>query len=929
MDTVDTQVKRYFRTQFHLAAPLSPGRFEAVLAKRIGSPARRKPILDAWKAYLEAEGGDLEVVRSFYSAVLSHPRERLEALVYAMHLPFVEFYVRVLPQLLPAEGRVLEVGAFTGALVSLLREARPELEWHALEGVAQAVELGQARTGGGVQWHQGWFPDQQGLPSMDAVLLLSCMPEGYLGDLPETLEEAEYLQRFDLLQRLQGLEGLLKPGGLLAYGHGPFLGKNPQAVQHALRQLGFDQVQMVGEGDYTLVTARMPVALLQPGPAQALPTAHAPNPGRPLSLPSVEEIWALLEEGAYAEVLRRLPEGTTGELAYLRGRALLALSRFAEADAALALAHHPEAENLRVLCWAELEDYQRALPRLEELSSRGGRYKLALGKVYLGLGRLSEALRQLYECGLPEADIYLKTTLERIEERVQRLCREGDWSEASRRVEFVEDLSPELLTRGLLRLGLQAALQQGLWGRAARYAQHLYVLGESHGALGLALAGLKVRGPEVLDKVPLADLKGVEPYLTDAVARAEDATALLALGLLRHREGRHTEAVRYLERAVRASRGEAAGLAYHLLALSKRALGLPVLEVLGDHKRAHAHRAYPVTQLFELALEAKEAGEPVLAREFLGRVREAGLQPFSQIEPVLKLVEELEGPWEAFRMLSQSLEGTAEPPLEHLELAYRLSRSFSQSREAETVRGQYLAALYNAGQALGAEGLLLSELARNPEALEVLYDLAEHYERTGAYQKAAQTWRKALEIAYYWEKDLQLSREILRNLLFLNPTDPDLQLYLEELKATSRALATLEGSPDTLAGTTPEGLMREGLPRFHGEYLIVVGGHTQLRSRLTPVLQNQGLELDWFDSDSYAAGREVIRRIQSRLERAHGLMIISSYVGHDLSEPVRLEAENLGVPVYITPGRARGITGFLRAVAEFAPQMFRRALKGG
>jgi len=350
VDTVDTQVKRYFRTQFHLAAPLSPGRFEAVLAKRIGSPARRKPILDAWKAYLEAEGGDLEVVRSFYSAVLSHPRERLEALVYAMHLPFIEFYVRVLPQLLPAEGRVLEVGAFTGALVSLLREARPELEWHALEGVAQAVELGQARTGGGVQWHQGWFPDQQGLPSMDVVLLLSCMPEGYLRDLSETLEEAEYLQRFDLLQRLRGLEGLLKPGGLLAYGHGPFLGKNPQAVQQALRQLGFDQVQVVGEGDYALVTARMPVALLQPGPAQTLPIDHAPNPGEPLSLPSSEEIWALLEEGAYAEVLRRLPEGTTGELAYLRGRALLALSRFAEADAALALAHHPEAENLRVLC---------------------------------------------------------------------------------------------------------------------------------------------------------------------------------------------------------------------------------------------------------------------------------------------------------------------------------------------------------------------------------------------------------------------------------------------------------------------------------------------------------------------------------------------------------------------------------------------------
>ncbi len=928
---MDTRVKRYFRSQFHLEAPLAPGRFESELAKRIGSPSRRRPILNAWKAYLEADGGNLEAVRSFYATLLGYPRERLEALVYAMHLPFIEFYVQALPPYLPAEGRVLEVGAFTGALVKLLQEARPELEWHALEGVPQALTLGEARTGDAVQWHEGWFPMQRDLPPMDAVLLLSCLPEGYLGGLPATLEEPAYFQHFDLFKRLQGLEGLLKPGGTLVYAHGPFLGKNPQAATSALQQLGFGDVQQVGEGEYTLITARMPEVLRPPRPP--VPQVQPPDPV-PARLgvdppPAASEIWALLEEGAYAEVLARVSADMGGELAYLRGRALWALSRFAEADEALALAARPEAEDLRVLCWAELEDYRRALPRLEELASRGGRFKLALGKVYLGLGRLSEALRQLYECGLPEAEVYLQGALERTEERAQRRSREGDWSEASRLVEFVEDLSPTLLTRALLRLGLQAALQQGLWGRAARYAQQLYVLGESQGALGLALANLKVRGPEALDGVPLGDLKEAEPYLTDAVARAEDPTALLALGMLRHREGRHPEAVRYLERAARESKGEPAAMAYHLLAISKRSLGYPLPEILGDHKRAHAHRAYPVPMLHRLAEESLQADEPVLAREFLGRVREAELQHFSDIEPVLKLVENLEGPWEAFRMLVQWLERTLEPPLEHLERAYRLSRTFSQSSEAETVRGQYLAALYSAGQALGAEGLLLSELARNPEALEVLYDLAEHYERTGAYQKATQTWRKALEVAYYWDKDLELSREILRNLLFLNPNDPELRLYLEELKATSKALSRLDGVPDALASATPEGLMREGLPRFHGEYLIVVGGHTQLRSRMVPLLEAQGLKLDWFDSDGHTAGREIIRRIQSRLERAHGLMIISSYVGHDLSEPVRLEAENLGVPVYITPGRARGITGFLRAVAEFAPQVFKQALKRG
>lgn len=929
---VETDVRRYLRHEFHVEGPLSPGKFESELAKRIGSPSRRRPILQAWKRYLA--GGGVEAVRSFYAELLAHPRERLEGMVYAMHLPFLEFYAERVPPLLeqPGVGRVLEVGAFTGALLGLLAQARPELEWHALEGVDEAVRLGQERLPG-VQWHRGWFGEAAlDLPQMDAVLLLSVLPEGYLGDLPGRLEAEAFDRQFRFSARLESLQGVLRPGGLLVYGHGPFLGKNPEGVGEILERLGFGEVQQLGEGEYCLLTGHMPERLARAGQDETgAPIALLTEATQAQSAQATpEELWRLLEAEDYAEVLRRSAEDSRGEVAYLRGRALFALSRFAEAESVLAGADRPEAEDLRAFCWVELEDYRRALPRLEVSASRGGRYRFYLGRVYLGLGRLADALRQLFEAGIPEAELYLKIALERMEERAVRLSREGDWSEASRRVEFVEDLSPRLLSRGMLRLGLQASLSQGLWARAQRYAQRLYDLGEAAGALGLALVGLRVRGPEGLESVPLAELKEAEPYLTDAVARAEEPTALLALGLLRHREGRHLEALRYLEAAAREGQGEARGFAYHLLAQSKEALGYPMTEVLGDHKRAHAHRAYGAEELFALAQQAFEQGETVLAREFLARVRDGGLEHFrGDPSAVLRLVETLEGPWEAFRLLARSLERTLDPPLELLELAYRLSRSFSQSEEAQNVRGRYLAALYDAGQQMGAEALLLAELARNPEALEVLYDLAEHYERTGAYKKAAEQWRKALEVAYYWEKDLELSREILRNLLFLNPTDPELQLYLEELKATSKAVAKLDGVPDALAGVTPEGLLKEGLPRFHGEYLLVVGGHTQLRSRMVPFLEAQGLKVDWFDSDANSAGREVIRRIHSRLERAHGMMIISSYVGHDLSEPVRLEAESLGVPVYLTPGRARGVTGFLRALAEFAPQLFKRALRGG
>ena len=127
------ELRLFLKERFGVQGPLSPGRFEAELAKRLGSPARRAPLLKAWRAYL-AQGGR-EAVRSFYREVLKVPKG--EALVYGMHLPHLEFYAKELPP--RVEGRVLEVGAFTGALVGFLQRKRPDLEWHALDGVEEAV----------------------------------------------------------------------------------------------------------------------------------------------------------------------------------------------------------------------------------------------------------------------------------------------------------------------------------------------------------------------------------------------------------------------------------------------------------------------------------------------------------------------------------------------------------------------------------------------------------------------------------------------------------------------------------------------------------------------------------------------------------------------------------------------------------------------
>lgn len=102
------ELKIYLKERFGVLGPVSPGRFEAELAKRLGSPAKREPLLKAWRAYLA--GGGREAVRSFYREVLRVPKG--EALVYGMHLPFLEFYAREVPSRL--EGRVWRWGLSPG-----------------------------------------------------------------------------------------------------------------------------------------------------------------------------------------------------------------------------------------------------------------------------------------------------------------------------------------------------------------------------------------------------------------------------------------------------------------------------------------------------------------------------------------------------------------------------------------------------------------------------------------------------------------------------------------------------------------------------------------------------------------------------------------------------------------------------------------------
>lgn len=920
-------MKRFLKPWMALEA-LSPGRFEAELAKRIGSPSRRAPLLKAWKEYLA--GGGTVAVEAFYTSLVANPRERLEALVYSMHLPFSDFYAAALVRQLPPNAKVLEVGAFTGGLAAMLAHLRPDLKVHALEGVRAALDLGQERFPM-LHWHQGWFGhDPLSLPTYDAVLLLSVLPEGYLGAIPSTLDPAAFDQQFRLKERLRFLEGVLVPGGTLVYGHGPFLGKNLAAVEHTLANLGFAEIRTQQEGgDFSLVWAQMPTELTA-HPTPLLPVFPALQHSPQGVVASLAEVWALLEQRDFAEVLRQVPPQTTGRLAYLRGRALMALSRFDEAEESLARAGREEAEDLRVLCWVEQGDHARALIRLESLAARGGVYRLSLGRAYLGLGRPGEAFRQLLNAGLPEAEVPLRQSVERLQERVSRWVREGEYTEAMQRIVLVSDLAPHFMDRNWHKLALDAALHLGQWEIAERSARALIEFNEPCGATGLALAKMRIRDSSQVEALDAAALERAEPYLQEALQGCEDPTALLALGLLRLRQGRYNEALAHFERCERSSEPTTLGVAFHYASVCKTQMGFPLTQVLSDAIRAHTHRPYGPQVLLQMVQQAYQAGLVELAREFLVLARQAGWQVYPdpkviEVFEVLEMLEQLEGPWEAFQWLSQGLSGHPDTGL--LAQAFRLSRSFRASEEAETVRNKYLASLYTEGRLAEAEVMLLQEWHARPQAFEVMFDLAELYERQGHYQKAAAVWKKALELAFYLSKDLQLAREILRNLLFLNPSDPDLTLYLEELKATTKALALLEGNPDSMVGVDERQLLHEGLPQFHGEYLVVVGGHTQLRTRLLPTLEARGLEVDWFDSDSHTAGREVLRRVQMRLERAHGLLIVSSYIGHDFSEPLRLQAESLGLPVFFTPGRARGITGFLRSLSEFAPQLRKSALR--
>lgn len=925
-------LKRFLRTYYHLEAPVSPAHFESELARRVGTPKRRRPLEAAWQRYLTVPGR--RSVFDFYQGLLEHPRERLESLAYGLHYSHLQFYAEAVPDLLPAEGRVLEVGAFTGALVNYLALSRPELEFTALEPLKEALNLGQQRSaeiGVNVEWVGGWFEEFAPAELFDSVLLLSVIPEGHLSaNLNSRLEVQAYWQQFSLPERLHSLTRMLKPGGSLIYAHGPFLGRSSEAVNLALDKLGFEQIETKGQGEFSLVRAVMPAELkVWQSPAPPAPATEKP----PAPELGIDEIRALLEEENYSALLALVPEEASGELAYLRGNALFRLGRYAEAASTLDRAQREDALELRALALLEQGRFPEAAAILEHRPSTPDNL-IALGRAYLGLGKFEEAFPVLYQAqgeftstelaGNPAP--FLDQALRQIADNAFRDLRSGNPLAALRRVGMVNDLSPTLLKRDLLYLGLEAALALGAWGRAEEYGLRLYDLGEASGAIGVAFARLKVRTPEALEQIPLDELLEIQPFLTDAVARSEDPLATLALGLLRHREQRYPEAIRYLSRAAREGRGTVAGTAYHFLALAQAESGVPELVVLQSHRSALIYRPYPASLLLQMTQRALQAGDERLAREFLLALRESGLEGAAGQE-LVELVERLEGPWEAFRILHDAISHTPHPQLDDLAEAYRLSRGFPEANEASDIRSDYLTALYRSGKVDTAGQLLASEMERQP-SLEVIFDLAEHYERIGAYTEAARAWKRAFELAYYREKDLALAQEVLRNLYFLNPHDPELELYLEEIKATSRGVSALEGSPDALADQTLENLAPVELPEFHGEHLVILGGHTHLRTRLAGLFAERGLKVDWFDSDSTTSSRESLRRIESRLTRAHGVLIVSSYVGHDLSEPIRVAAESLGVPVSITSGRARGATGILRAVRDFAQTLRKKALSG-
>jgi hypothetical protein len=149
----------------------------------------------------------------------------------------------------------------------------------------------------------------------------------------------------------------------------------------------------------------------------------------------------------------------------------------------------------------------------------------------------------------------------------------------------------------------------------------------------------------------------------------------------------------------------------------------------------------------------------------------------------------------------------------------------------------------------------------------------------------------------------ELTRDVYRSLYDLDRRNPTCERY--------RKLLITKSTASTQQQT------EQGVPaKLGGKRIAIVGGHERTRQRVRERLHNWGVRID--EVPPSTSGRVSERDILDRVRMSDLIVLLVTYMGHDMSTIVNNLAARNAITGQVLAVECRGASGVTRAIARWS-----------